>query len=562
MALDGIFLYHLKNEIAQFAVGARIEKIHQPSKEELLLSLRSREGAQKLLLSCRADTAGIYFTSYPPENPSKPPMLCMLLRKHLTGAKILSLEQDGLERIIKIKMQAVNELGDLVSFTLVVEIMGRYSNIILVDGKGAVVDALRRVDEGKSHVRTVLPGVKYVSPPKQDKLNIFEDDIEDIKSRLRLSGKTPSKAFQDTVMGVSPIVCREYENGVSVDKIKEYALNPQPVAVITDRPLDFAFMPVTQYGDLAEIKPFPTFSETLDYFYRERVTQDRMRQRSGELFKTITNLQERAVRKALNRRNELKECADKDKYKLYGDLITANQYALSKGSTVYEVQNYYEDNSLVKIPADPSLTPVQNAQKYYKEYRKKQTAESKLTDFINEALAEAEYLDSVSYALSRASSDSEITAIKNELIETGYIKSRSQSKQKNQKALKPLQYESEEGFLITVGRNNVMNDRLTLKTASNRDLWFHVKDTAGSHVIVKYDGRKFTDKVIREAALLAAYNSKARMSSNVAVDYTYVKNVKKPNGAKPGMVIYDGYNTEYVTPNHTEIERIKKNCII
>lgn len=510
------------------------------------------------MLSCRADTAGIYFTSYPPENPAKPPMLCMLLRKHLTGARILSLEQDGLERIIKIKMQAVNELGDLVLFTLAVEIMGRYSNIILIDEKGIIVDALRRVDEGKSHVRTVLPGEKYVSPPKQDKLNIFEDDIEDIKTRLSLSGRLPSKAFQDTVMGVSPIVCREYENGISVETIKEYALKPQPVVVITDKPLDFTFMPVTQYGDLAQIKQFPTFSQTLDYFYRERVTRDRIRQRSGELFKTISNLQERAVRKVVNRRNELKECEDKDKYKLYGDLITANQYALSKGSTVYEVQNYYEDNSILKIPADPALTPVQNAQKYYKEYRKKQTAESKLTDFINQALAEAEYLDSVSYSLSRAATDSEITAIKNELIETGFIKSRVMPKKKDQKALKPFQYESSEGFLITVGRNNIMNDKLTLKTASNRDLWFHVKDTAGSHVIVKYDGRDFTDKVIREAALLAAYNSKARMSSNVAVDYTAVKNVKKPNGAKPGMVIYDGYNTEYVTPNQTEIERIKR----
>ena len=558
MALDGIFLYHLKNEIAQFAAGARIEKINQPSKEELMLSLRSREGAQKLLLSCRADTAGIYFTSYPPENPAKPPMLCMLLRKHLTGARILSLEQDGLERIIKIKMQAVNELGDLVLFTLAVEIMGRYSNIILIDEKGIIVDALRRVDEGKSHVRTVLPGEKYVSPPKQDKLNIFEDDIDNIKTRLNLSDRLSSKAFQDIIMGVSPIVCREYENGISVETIKKYALNPQPVVVITDKPLDFTFMPVTQYGDLAQIKRFPTFSQTLDYFYRERVTRDRIRQRSVELFKTISNLQERAVRKAVNRRNELKDCEDKDKYKLYGDLITANQYALSKGSTVYEVLNYYEDNSVLKIPADPSLTPVQNAQKYYKEYRKKQTAESKLTDFINQALSEAEYLDSVLYSLSLAATDSEITAVKNELIETGFIKSRIIQKKKEQKTLKPFQYESAEGFLITVGRNNIMNDKLTLKTASNRDLWFHVKDTAGSHVIVKYDGREFTDKVIREAALLAAYNSKARMSSNVAVDYTSVKNVKKPNGAKPGMVIYDGYNTEYVTPNQTEIERIKR----
>lgn len=558
MALDGIFLYHLKNEIAQFAVGSRIEKIHQPSKEELLLSLRSREGARKLLLSCRADTAGIYFTSYPPENPAKPPMLCMLLRKRLTGAKILSLEQDGLERIIRMKMQAVNELGDLVDYTLVVEIMGRYSNIILVDGSGRIVDALRRVDDGKSHIRTVLPGEKYIYPPSQDKLNIFIDEIDEIKSRISHSHKSPAKAFQDAVMGVSPIVCREYENGVSVEKIKEYALDPAPEVVVTDKPIDFTFMPVTQYGDLAGIKSFDTFSETLDFFYRERVTIDRIRQRSGELFKTINNLQERAVRKAVNRQNELKDCADKDKYKMYGDLITANQYSLTKGFSVYEVPNYYEDNKLIRIPADPALTPVQNAQKYYKEYRKKQTAESKLTGFINEALSEAQYLESVSDALSRAATDGEITAIKNELIETGFLKRRQQPRQKNQKTLKPLRFESSEGFSIFVGRNNIMNDRLTLKTASNRDLWFHVKDTAGSHVIVKYDGRDFTDTVIREAAMLAAHNSKARASSNVAVDYTAVKNVKKPNGAKPGMVIYETYKTEYVTPNETELERIKR----
>ena len=558
MALDGIFLYHLKIEVSAFAVGARIEKIHQPSKEELLFSLRSREGAKKLLLSCRVDTAGIYFTDYPPENPSKPPMLCMLLRKHLSGAKILSLEQDGLERIIRIKLQAVNELGDLVGFTLVVEIMGRYSNIILVDGNGIIIDALKRVDEGKSHVRTVMPGEPYAAPPAQDKLNLLEVSPDQIKARISLSHRAPAKAFQDAVMGVSPIVCREYENGVSVEKIREYALSPHPVAVITDKPIDFTFMPVTQYGDLAEIRAFDTFSQTLDYFYHERVTIDRIRQRSGELFKTISTLQERAVRKALNRQKELEDCADKEEYKIFGDLITAEQYALKKGSAVYEVHNFYDHNSVIKIPADPALTPVQNAQKYYKEYRKKQTAESKLTGFIRDALSEAKYLESVSDALSRAVSDSEIMAIKNELVETGFLKRRQQPDRKNKKALKPLEYESSDGFLIFVGRNNVMNDRLTLKTASNRDLWFHVKDTAGSHVIVKNDGREFTDCVIREAAMLAVLNSKAHASSNVAVDYTEVKNVKKPNGAKPGMVIYETYKTEYVTPNEAELERIRK----
>lgn len=558
MALDGIFLYHLKNEVAQFAVGARIEKIHQPSKEELLLSLRSREGAKKLVLSCRADSAGIYFTSFSPENPPKPPMLCMLLRKHLTGARILAVEQDGLERIVKLRLQAVNELGDLVYFSLVAEIMGRYSNIILVDQNGIIVDALRRVDEGRSHIRTVLPGESYKAPPAQDKHNLLTEDIETVRTALFNSGKAPARAFQDTVMGVSPIVCREYENGVPLEKIQEYALNPSPVVVITEKPLDFCFMPITQYGDLAQIKPFDSFCETLDYFYRERVTADRIRQRSGELFKTISNLQERALRKAINRQNELKECKDKDKYKTYGDLITAYQYALAKGSSVYEVQNFYDNNTVIKIPADPALTPVQNAQKYYKEYRKKQTAQSVLTGFINDALAEAEYLDSVSDALSRASTDAEITAIKTELADAGYLKQQNKRGKKGQNSLSPLHFESSEGYQIFVGRNNMMNDRLTLKTAADSDMWFHVKDIAGSHVIVKNDGRGFSDTVIREAALLAAHNSKARSSSNVAVDYTAVKNVKKPNGAKPGMVIYENYKTEYVTPNQTELERIKE----
>lgn len=558
MALDGIFLYHLKNEVAEFAVGSRIEKIHQPSKEELVLSLRSREGAKKLLLSCRADTAGVYFTSYPPENPAKPPMLCMLLRKHLTSSKIVSIEQDGLERIIKINVRATNELGDDVMFTLAVEIMGRYSNIILINQDGVIVDALRRVDESKSHIRTILPGEKYVAPPAQDKLNIFTDDENEIKTRLSSSNKSPAKAFQDTVMGVSPIICREYENGVSFYEIKKYALNPVPVAVITQSPLDFAFMPIKQYGTLAEIKEFNSFSETLDFFYHEKVSADRMRQRSGELFRTLQNLQERAVRKSLNRQKELEDCADREKYKIWGDIISANQYMLSKGALYYDLPDFYNGNEMVRIPANPALNPVQNAQRYYKEYRKKQIAKEKLTGFIKEAQEEADYLDSVIDSLSRAQTNGEITEIKNELIQTGFIKRKLPKNAKAVKILKPDEYESTEGYKIFVGKNNVMNDRLTLKTAGNYDLWFHVKDTAGSHVVVKSDGREFTDKLIREAAMLAAYNSKAKSSSNVAVDYTIIKNVKKPNGAKPGMVIYTDYKTEYVTPNSTELERIKR----
>lgn len=557
MALDGIFLHHIKNEIEAFAVGARVEKIHQPSKEELVFSLRSREGAKKLLVSARADSARIHFTEFPPENPAKPPMLCMLFRKHLVSAKITDITQDGLERILSIGFDSTNELGDPVHFSLIVEIMGRYSNVILVDENGIVVDALKRVDEEKSQVRTILPGKKYVAPPAQDKMNILADDEQLIENHIKKCRKTPSKAFQDIVMGVSPIVCREYENGASLSLIKQFAHKPEFSVVVTDKPFDFAFMPINQYGSLASLKAFDSPSQLLDYFFYEKVRVDRIRQRSAELFKTLQNLQERAVRKAANREKELEDCKDKETYRIFGDLIISNQYALKKGAPYYDLQNYYDENKTVRIPADVTLSPAQNAQKYYKEYRKKQIAETKLTDFIAQARQEADYLDSVIDSLSRAETDSEISAIRTELAETGFLKRKS-FKSKNEKALKPMEFESAEGFKIFVGRNNVMNDKLTLKTAKNYDLWFHVKDTAGSHVIVQNDGRAFTDKVIREAALLASYNSKAGHSSNVSVDYTIIKNVKKPAGAKPGMVIYDDYKTEFVTPNMEELERIKR----
>lgn len=556
MALDGIFLYHLKNEIAQFAIDSRVDKIHQPSKDEIIINLRSRQGSKKLLLSCNADAARIHFTEFPPENPAKPPMFCLLLRKRLAGAWVTDIEQDNLERILKINFSGTDELGDKTNYSLIIEIMGKYSNIIFVGKDGKIIDSMKRVDENKSHIREVLPGMTYVAPPKQDKLNIFTDDIEKIREKISQSRKGMYKAVMEAIKGISPIICREFEYGLTLYEFKNQAQNPTPTVVFTDAPKDFAFIDIKQYDNLATINHYDTFSQLLDYFYYERVRLMRIKARSADLFKTVTTLQERAVRKAINRTQELEDCKDKETYKLFGDLIAANMYRLEKGVPYYDLENYYDNNKIVRIPADVMLTPSQNSQKYYKEYRKKQVAESKLNEFINEANDEADYFESVIDSLSRAETDGEITAIKAELASQGYIK-KGNDKKKEQKSLKPMHFKTRDGFDVYVGRNNIMNDKLTMKTAKNYDTWFHVQSAAGSHVICETSGNQISDGAIHDCAVIAAYFSKARESSNVAVDYTLVKNVRKPNGAKPGFVVYDPYKTEFATPTIDEVESLK-----
>lgn len=550
------FFYTIKNEIAQFAIDSRVDKIHQPSKDEIIINLRSRQGSKKLLLSCNADAARIHFTEFPPENPAKPPMFCLLLRKRLAGAWVTDIEQDNLERILKINFSGTDELGDKTNYSLIIEIMGKYSNIIFVGKDGKIIDSMKRVDENKSHIREVLPGVTYVAPPKQDKLNIFTDDIEKIREKIAQSRKGMYKAVMEAIKGVSPIICREFEYGLTLDEFKKQAQNPTPTVVFTDAPKDFAFIDIKQYDNLATINHYDTFSQLLDYFYYERVRLMRIKARSADLFKTVTTLQERAVRKAINRTQELEDCKDKETYKLFGDLIAANMYRLEKGVPYYDLENYYDNNKIVRIPADIMLTPSQNSQKYYKEYRKKQVAESKLNEFINEANDEADYFESVIDSLSRAETDGEITAIKAELASQGYIK-KGNDKKKEQKSLKPMHFKTRDGFDVYVGRNNIMNDKLTMKTAKNYDTWFHVQSAAGSHVICETSGNQISDGAIHDCAVIAAYFSKARESSNVAVDYTLVKNVRKPNGAKPGFVVYDPYKTEFATPTIDEVESLK-----
>ena len=558
MALDGIFLHLLKNEIWSSLSGARVDKIYQPSKDELLFTFRTYDGVRKLMLSSRADSARIHLTEMFAENPKNQPMLTMLLRKKLGGARLSEIKQDGFERILTLVFDAKDELGDPVKYSLIIEIMGRHSNIILVDENNVIIECVKRIDETKSSVREVLPGLHYELPPAQKKMNILSDSIKDIDKAMSAAGVSKSKAASSVLQGISPIVARELEYGMGLYDLRDSIANPKPTVVIIDKPKDFTFFVPKQYGGLAEYKSFDTCSELIDYYFFETVKLERIKQRSNDLFKSLTTLQERAVRKAVNRKNELEECKDKEQLKIYGDLINANLYSLQKGAPFYDLQDFYNNNELVRIPADVTLTPVQNAQKYYKEYRKKQVAETKLLGFIKQAEEEAQYLESVIDELSRAETDSEITAIKSELHTAGFIKNRGVKKNREKK-LPPKKYISTDGFTILVGRNNVQNDELTLKTAKNYDMWFHVKDAAGCHVIAVSDKAKpFTDKLIREASMLAAFNSKAHASSNVAVDYTIVKNVHKPNGAKPGMVIYDNYNTEYVTPTEKELSEVRE----
>ncbi len=555
---DGIFLYLIKNEIEEQLLGARVDKVYQPSRDELLFTFRTYEGVQRLMLSARADSARIHLTNQRFENPKNPPMLTMLLRKLLSGAKLQSVEQDGFERILTLVFDARDELGDPVIYKLIIEIMGRHSNIILVNESGVIVECIKRIDETKSSVREVLPTLRYELPPQQKKMNILKDRIGDIDKAILAQNTKKSKAAQVVLQGISPIVARELENGMGLYELRDAVASPEPTAVIIDKPKDFTFFKPRQYGDLCELKSFETCSELVDYFYYEQVKIERIRQRSNDLFKKLTTLQERAVRKAVNRKNELEECKGKEQLKICGDLINSNLYSLEKGSLYYDLPNYYDNNNILRIPADPTLTPSQNAQKYYKEYRKKQIAEDKLLGFIKQAEEEAVYLESVIDELSRAETDREITAIKEELANAGFL-SKSGRKKSRDKKLPPRKFVTDSGYTIFVGRNNVQNDELTLKRAKNYDMWFHVKDAAGSHVIAVSDKAKpFDDKIIRQAAMLAAFYSKAHASSNVAVDYTIVKNVHKPNGAKPGMVIYDDYNTEYVTPNEEELKEIKE----
>lgn len=583
MPLDAACLTALVGELRPQLEGAKVDKIFQPGRDEIVLNLRTKTGNQKLLLTANPSHPRLQMTSLNRENPAVPPMFCMLLRKHITGARILSVTQPPMERVVDLELETLNELGDRVSRHLILEAMGRRSNLILTDENSRITDCLRKVDAELSQLRPVLPGLFYHLPPaREDKRNPMDTDREMLA--VLLAG-APQEAevsgwLLDTFAGLSPLICREIayraggDTGVrlnALDGIGREALldafqtvlgqigQPQPTALFQGgTPKDFSFLPVRQYEGYLESRTYEAFSRLLDDFYAAREMGERVRQRGQELIKHLTNARNRAARKLQVQTKELAQARDREQYRISGDLITANLYRMEKGQKSLTAVNYYDPECReLTVALDPLLTPQQNAAKYYKRYSKAKTADAVLTRQLEQGRNELDYLESVLESLQRAEGERDLNEIRQELEEGGYLRPQKNGKKpvKRQRP-QPLEFRSSAGLRISVGRNNTQNDQLTCKMAGKGDIWLHTQGIHGAHVILWTEGGEPDEESLREAAMLAAWFSQGKGGSKVPVDYTPVKYVKKPGGARPGMVVYTTYRTAYVTPEETLVKRL------
>ncbi|AFK86717.1 MULTISPECIES: Rqc2 family fibronectin-binding protein [Thermoanaerobacterium] len=570
MALDGITLYGIVNELKSTLLDGKIDKIYQPEKDEIIIFVRNNGNNYKLLLSSNANFPRVYLTDENKENPITPPMFCMLLRKYLQGGKIIDIYQRGFDRILFIDVLSRDELEKEIIKTLVIEIMGRYSNIILIDKESKIiVDSIKRVYKDMSKIREIVPDVKYEMPPLQDKFTIQNFTKEDLSRELKLkSGKKVDKALLELFEGFSPVLSREiaYRSSIYDKYVDELTQNDMEklnlnlnilknhidnstfkpcIAYIDGNPLEFSIIELTQYENLIFYK---SINEAALNFYKEKANAENMRGRSHDLKKLIQNLLEKLYNKVEKQVEELKEAKNADIYRLYGELITNNLYRFKGKTDVLKTTNYYTGEE-ISIPLDIRYTPNENAQIYFKKYSKMKNAVEILSKQIEETKREIEYLEGQLLNVEQSTLPSEIEEIREELSDLGYIKKKKISKR--QKTIsKPLHFVSSNNFDIYVGKNNVQNDYLTTKFADSEDIWLHTKDIPGSHVIIKTQGKTVPDSTILEAAKLAATYSKAKNSSNVPVDYTLRKYVKKPAGAKPGFVIYTNQKTLYVTPDN------------
>ena len=568
MAFDAFFLSAVMGEIQSQTTDARVDKIHQPSRDTVILQLKCREGRQKLLFALNPTAPRLHLTSANPENPAEPPMFCMLLRKHLLGARLIRMEQIPMERCAMFTFDCIDELGDHVEKTLVAELMGRTCNLYLLSPEGRIIDCLRRVGLDESAKRAALPGLNYQRPDPILKRNPVGFEKEDYQALLRKTGKDVlAERLMDELGGLSPLVCREaalfaalstdarvedVDTEAVAEKLelffREHLQHPAPYYYCqTDgTPKQFAFCPIRQYGTFRQAE---SFGGLLDMFYTVRDRNESMRQKSQTVRKTVQNLCTRTQRKLAIQEKELEATFDRERLRQLGDIVTANIHRIVKGQTVIQCEDFYdEDMKTIEIPISPILSPQQNAAKFYKDYAKLKNAEKELTRQIALGEQELHYLKSVLEELSRAQTDSELEEIKQELHQGGYLRLDGGKRKMKQAKSKPMVFTSTDGFPIYVGRNNHQNEELTFKAARKDDIWCHASKVHGSHVIISCGGTVPPDDTITQAAQLAAHYAETAGGQNIPVDVTQVRQVKKVPGAKPGMVIYHSYRTVIVNP--------------
>ena len=584
MAFDGITVSALKSEIENKILGGRIDKIYQPEKDEIILGIRSMGQAYKLLLTSNASNPKFHFTQTNPTNPMTPPLFCMVMRKHLQSGKIIKIEQPDFDRILNIYVESLNELGDYSIKKLVLEIMGRHSNIILTDENNIILDCIKHIGHDTSSVREVLPGREYILPPSQGKINTLDLTHNNFKEILEnnqsfeiqsviyknYTGISPISAseicYRANVNGSTPVeALNDIQNDMVFDKFAELVENikanifaPESITNEKGKTIDFSPIEMKQFNGL-EIKKYLSMSELVEDFYANRDFAYRIAQKTQDLRKIITQNIERCIRKKDIQMQTLRNIKNRDELRLKGELLTANIYSIKKGMTMVELPNYYSENSeMIAIELDSNKTPAENAQKYYKAYNKAKRTFEALKDQIKTNDEELAYLESVLTSVNNCTDEVDIKEIRRELREEGYIKKAKNQKEKGKKQSSPLHFISQDGFDIYVGKNNIQNDELTLKFARPKDIWMHTKNIPGSHIIVVSNGQTIPETTLNEAAMLSAFYSKAKNSSKVPVDYTEKKNVKKPNGSKPGFVIYETNKTAYITTNEEEIKKIKR----
>lgn len=583
MALDAATLALVTAELNAKLTDAKIAKIFEPTRDELVITLRTRTETFSLLLSARSGSARVCLTQESFENPETPPSFCMLMRKHLTGGRLLGVHMEPGDRIVYFDFLCTNEMGDLVQNTLCAELMGRYSNLVLVQNN-KIIDALKRVDFEDSEIRQLLPGLAYTVPPKPARPDFLAVSAASIVSLVCQRELPVAEALNKTVAGVGPVVCREaawrafggehllaseltqaqrVQLMEAIDGLKEeHAAGGRPCSVLTPegKPVEFTFFRPRQYGESYIIKEWTSFGGMLEGYYAEKDRVERLRTKSKELHKAVHNMYERAVRKQAARKEELAATEKSETLRLYGELLSANLYLAQKGMKSITVSNWYDEGKEVTIPLDLRYSPSQNAQNYFKNYKKKQTAARMLAELLEEGEKEIAYLETVLYEVETASGEAALNEIRAELKSQGYLKY-YKPRDKKAKPADFLRFTSSDGFEILVGRNNAQNDRLTLHTARGKDLWFHVQKAPGSHVVVMSRGQEIPDSTRQEAAELAVlYSSafKAGTGAKVAVDTTEVKNIWKAAGAKPGMVLYEVYTTVYITPREELPEQLRK----